>query len=242
MNLHIIMHESFESPAAIETWARKKGLDIRWTKLYEGDQFPDGCDFDFLVVMGGPQSPATTIEECPYFDVKKEVTFIKKTIDQGKILLGVCLGAQLIGEALGAKFDHSPNREIGIFPIALTEDGKQDHLVGRFPEKFPVGHWHGDMPGLTPESKVLATSEGCPRQIVRYAPNIYGFQCHFEFTHEAIERMVENNSQELETHKELPFIETAEQLRTHDYNEMNKLLFTFLDGITDLSDDGPAQK
>ena len=226
------MHESFESPAAIEIWAKKKGFDITYTRQYVGDTFPEECNFDFLVVMGGPQSPATTLEECPHYDAKKEIAFIKKAIDQNKILLGACLGAQLIGEALGGKFGHSPNREIGVFPITLTEDGKQDPIIGTFPEKFLVGHWHGDMPGLTPESKILATSEGCPRQIVRYAPKIYGFQCHFEFTPEAIEGMIENNAHELEEYKNLPYIETAEQLRGHDYNEMNNLLFRFLDEVS----------
>lgn len=232
MKVHIVMHESFESPAAIETWAQKKGCDVTYTRLYKGDTFPEECDFDFLVVMGGPQSPATTVEECSHFDAKKEIAFIQKSIEQNKILLGVCLGAQFIGEALGAHFDHSPNREIGVFPVSLTEDGKQDPIFSTFPEKFLVGHWHGDMPGLIPDSKVLAVSEGCPRQIVRYAPKIYGFQCHFEFTLDAIEAMIENNAHELEEYKNLPYIETVEQLRSHDYNEMNQFLFTFLDKIT----------
>lgn len=231
MNLHIIMHESFESPAAIEIWARERRFDMSYTRLYEGDVFPEECNFDFLVVMGGPQSPATTIEECPHFDAQKEVAFIQKAIEQGKILLGVCLGAQMIGEALGAKFDHSPNREIGVFPLVLTEDGKQDAIFSSFPETFMVGHWHGDMPGLTSESKILATSEGCPRQIVRYTPRIYGFQCHFEFNPAAIEAMIQNSADELLKYKDLPYVETAEQLRSHDYSGMNALLFKFLDRI-----------
>ncbi|HEY4512748.1 MAG TPA: glutamine amidotransferase [Candidatus Paceibacterota bacterium] len=233
MKLHIIMHESFESPAAIEIWAKNKDHNITYTKLYSGDTFPKECDFDFLVIMGGPQSPATTLEECPHFDTQKEIAFIIHAIEQDKILLGVCLGAQFIGEALGAKFDHSPNREIGVFPVNLTDDGKQDPIFSAFPEKFMVGHWHGDMPGLTAASKVLATSEGCPRQIIRYTPNIYGFQCHFEFTPEAIEGMISNNTRELEQYKDLPYIKTAEQLRRYNYDEMNTLLFNFLDNITE---------
>lgn len=232
MKLHIIMHESFESPAAIAIWAERKGYDITYTRLYSGDAFPDECDFDFLIIMGGPQSPATTLEECPHFDAQKEISFIKKAIEQKKILLGVCLGAQLIGEALGAHFEHSPNREICVFPITLTQDGKQDSIIGSFPEKFMVGHWHGDMPGLTVEAKVLATSEGCPRQIVRYASSVYGFQCHFEFTLEAIESMIQNNAHELEKYKGLPYIETADELRGHNYQEMNNFLFSFLDKIS----------
>lgn len=226
------MHESFESPAAIEIWAQNKGYKITYTKLYEGDAFPTEYNFDFLVIMGGPQSPATTLEECPHFDAEKEIEFIKKAIEENKIILGVCLGAQFIGEALGAHFDHSPNREIGVFPLILTEDGKQDPIFSEFPEKFIVGHWHGDMPGLTPESKVLATSEGCPRQIVRYTPKIYGFQCHFEFTPDAIEAMIQNNAHELEEYKGQSYIQTADELRANDYSRINELLFKFLDKLT----------
>lgn len=234
MKIHIVMHESFESPAAIEIWAQKKGYDISYTRLYNGDILPQECIFDFLVIMGGPQSPETTLEECPHFDSKREIAFIKNAAEKNKILLGVCLGAQLIGEALGAKFGHSPNREIGVFPITLTQEGKQDPIIGNFPEKFMVGHWHGDMPGLTTESKILATSPGCPRQIVRYSPKIYGFQCHFEFTPEAIDGMIKNSAHELEGYKGMEYIETAEQLRSHDYSEMNGLLFKFLDSLSNL--------
>ena len=230
MNIHIVMHESFEAPGAIETWAALNSSVVTYTRLYRGDTFPDDVNnFDFLIVMGGPQSPDTTVAECPHFDAEREVAFIKKAIDADKWLLGVCLGAQLIGEALGAKFDHSPNREIGMYELILTEDGKSDPVIGTFPEKFMVGHWHGDMPGLTPESKVLATSEGCPRQIVRYSPKIYGFQCHFEFTPESIEGMIQNCGHELEEYKGLPYIETAEKLRTNDYGLINAKLFMFLD-------------
>jgi GMP synthase (glutamine-hydrolysing) len=233
MKVHIIMHESFEAPAAIEAWALKKGHDVSYTRLYEGNTLPEESDFDFLVVMGGPQSPATTIEECPHFDAKKEIAFIKTAINQDKILIGVCLGSQLIGEALGAPFEHSPNREIGVFPVILTEEGKQDPIIRTFPEKFLVGHWHGDMPGLTADTKVLATSEGCPRQIVRFTSKVYGFQCHFEFTPDAIEALIENSTDELEGYKALPYVETPEQLRSHDYTEMNNLLIGFLDKITE---------
>jgi len=87
------------------------------------------------------------------------------------------------------------------------------------------------MPGLTQESSLLATSEGCPRQIVRYTSKVYGFQCHFEFTQDSIEGMIENCGYELEQYKGLPYIETAEQLRSHDYTSINKMLFMFLDTI-----------
>jgi GMP synthase (glutamine-hydrolysing) len=229
--VHIVMHEVFEAPAAIENWAKDKGSRISYTRLYEGDAFPTDTSFDLLVVMGGPQSPETTVDECPHFDAAKEIDFIRNAIEQDKFVFGVCLGAQLIGEALGAKFEHSPNREIGVFPVILTEAGKRDPLVGKFPAEFMVGHWHGDMPGLTAGAEVLAVSDGCPRQIVRYSPKIYGFQCHFEFTPEAIEGMIEHSTEELNQFGDLPFVQSVEELRAHDYEGMNKQLCDFLDGF-----------
>ena len=230
MNIHIIMHESFEAPGAIRTWGENKKHKITYTHLYQKEVLPLNTKaIDFLIIMGGPQSPATTKEQCLYFDSEKEIKFIKKIIEQGKLVLGICLGAQLIGEALGAKYDHSPNKEIGVFELNLTADAKNDPLFSTFPQKFLVGHWHGDMPGLTPEAKILATNKGCPRQIVRYTPKVYGFQCHFEFTKESIEKMITHCSHELEEGKNLLFVQSKDELRKNNYSSFNKLLFEFLD-------------
>lgn len=232
MKLHIVTHQSFEAPAAIETWAHRRAYEISYTRLDQRDTLPEGSSsFDFLVVMGGPQSPTTTVAECPHFDATKEVRCIQTAIDDGKIVLGVCLGAQLIGEALGATFAHSPNKEIGVFELALTEAGTRDPIFSTFPEKFLVGHWHGDMPGLTRDAQVLATSQGCPRQIVKYTPRVYGFQCHFEFTPDVIEGMIHNCAHELAAGKNLPYVQSAQQLRQHNYTGMNALLFRFLDAL-----------
>ena len=235
MRIHLIIHESFEAPGAIEIWAQKHGHKITYSRVYLGDTLPQTTEgFDFLFIMGAPQSPATTTEESPHFDAKAEINLIKKSIDVGKAVLWICTGAQLIGEALGARFDHSPNKEIGIFDITLTEAGQRDPFFSTFPEVFPVGHWHGDMPGLTPDAEVLATSEGCPRQIVRYTPRVYGFQCHFEFTPDSIEAMIENSTEELEKYAWFPYVENAQTLRSHDWNEINNRLFQFLDYIETL--------
>lgn len=227
MKLHIVIHEYFESPGAIEKWANDQHHEISYTRLDEGDTLPTKCsDFDFLIVLGGPQSPATTKDECAHFDSQKEQALIKAAIDAGKLVLGVCLGAQLMGEALGARFEHSPHREIGVFDISLTDDGADDPIFSRFPKQFPVGHWHGDMPGLTADAKVLATSAGCPRQIIRYAPNAYAFQCHFEFTRESIEAMLQCCAHDLDA--ESDYIQGADAIMAHDYNFINEYLFVFL--------------
>lgn len=243
MRIHILMHESFEAPGAIEVWAKEHGHILSYTRFYQNDKLPNSTDgFDYLIVMGGPQCPATTESECPHFHAKEEIAFIGNALAEDKFVLGICLGAQLIGEALGAKFDHSPNREIGVFDLTLTPEGQKDPIFSTFPGVFPVGHWHGDMPGLTQESTILATSKGCPRQIVKYSPRIYGFQCHFEFTSESVEGMIKNCSNELRQYNSLPYIENAETLRKHNYSPINNLLFKFLDYMQSIYEAEQLQK
>jgi GMP synthase (glutamine-hydrolysing) len=230
MNIHILQHEAFESPAAIENWIKTCGHTATFTRFYAFEKLPENIDsIDLLLILGGPQSPSTTTDECSYFDGKAEITFIKKAIEANKKVLGICLGAQLVGEALGAKVEHSPNREIGKYEIKLTNAGMSDPLTSLIPKIIEVGHWHGDMPGLTAESEILATSDGCPRQIVRYLPMVYGFQCHLEFTSDAIAEMIENCSDELVKFAEKPYIQTQKQLLENNYSDMNELLFKMLD-------------
>ncbi|HMR19834.1 MAG TPA: gamma-glutamyl-gamma-aminobutyrate hydrolase family protein, partial [Sphingobacterium sp.] len=133
MNVHFVQHEVFEAPGAYLTWARDRKYNITFSKVYENQPLPHHIDdIDLLIVMGGPQSPDTTKEECPHFDAQAEKALIRKVINSGKAVVGVCLGAQLIGEASGAAYAHSPEKEIGIFPIQLTDDGLQDVKISHF--------------------------------------------------------------------------------------------------------------
>lgn len=233
MHIHFIIHEHFEAPGAYEIWGKSRGCSLSYTRVYQGDPLPEELGHtDLLIIMGGPQSPATTREECPWFDAQAEKALISRAIEEGKTVIGVCLGSQLIGEALGAAFCHSPEKEIGKFPVRLTDAGKANPLFEGFGSVLNVGHWHNDMPGLTPQAKVLAYSEGCPRQIVQYSERVYGFQCHMELTPEVVELLIEHSQSDLRRAGEFRFVETAEKLRSHDYREMNQVLFSFLDKLT----------
>ena len=233
MHIHFIIHEHFEAPGAYEIWGKSRGCSLSYTRVYQGDPLPEELGgTDLLIIMGGPQSPATTREECPWFDAQAEKALISRAIEEGKTVIGVCLGSQLIGEALGAAFCHSPEKEIGKFPVRLTDAGKANPLFEGFSSVLNVGHWHNDMPGLTPQAKVLAYSEGCPRQIVQYSERVYGFQCHMELTPEVVELLIEHSQSDLRRAGEFRFVETAEKLRSHDYREMNQVLFSFLDKLT----------
>lgn len=236
MCVHFVLHESFESAGAYIPWAESRGHDVSWTHVYRHESVPDNADgFDMLVVFGGPQSPRTTLAECPYFNSQAEQHLIRQAIDAGRTVVGICLGSQLIGEALGAPVCQSPEKEIGHYPITLTEAGRQHSLFSHFGSPLTVGHWHNDMPGLAAGAVILAESDGCPRQIVQYGDKVYGFQCHMEFTAEAVEGLIQHSEQELAEAKDKPFIRSVDEMRTHDYHEMNQKLWEFLDKLTQSS-------
>ncbi len=232
MNIHFVVHELFEAPGAYETWAQSQGHRISYSRVYEHQPLPASADgIDLLVVLGGPQSPATTKEECPHFDAAAERELIAQCVAARKAVVGVCLGSQLIGEALGAAYATSPEKEIGKFPITLTPAGKANSKLAHFGDVLEVGHWHNDMPGLTPDAQVLAYSEGCPRQIVEYSPLVYGFQCHMEFTPAVVEALIAASEKELATLTEHRFVQQPDALRANTYDAMNQALFVFLDKL-----------
>lgn len=218
-----ITHADFESPGVIEEWVSKNNHDFKIEKPYRGELLSDINSFDSLIIMGGPQSPLK-ITEFPYLSF--EIDLIRTAIAQNKSILGFCLGAQLIGEALAAETSRSPEKEVGVYPINLTEQGKVDFLLQDFPDTFPVIHWHNDMPGINKDSIILASSLGCPRQIVRYKKNIYGFQCHLEITFEGIKSLIEAVPEDL---KPSAFTQTKEELLQQDYRSINNLMFKILD-------------
>lgn len=233
MHIHFIIHENFEAPGAYEQWAKINHHTISYSNVYLGEPLPNNIhNIDFLIIMGGPQSPTTSKQVCPHFDSSAEQATILSAIQAGKIVIGVCLGAQLIGTALGAPHETSPEKEIGKFPISLTDIGKSNPLFSDFGETLTVGHWHNDMPGLTNEAQIIAYSEGCPRQIIAYSALVYGFQCHMEFTPQIVELLIEHSQSELSQASQYRFVETSDILKAHDFSLMNQKLFTFLDKIS----------
>ena len=234
MNIHFILHETFEVPGAYLKWAQDRGHNITSTKVYEEELLPETVEgIDFLIVMGGPQSPDEDRQAFPYYDPEAEIAFMQKAIAADIYIVGVCLGAQLLSVAYGGNYEHSPEREIGVFPVTLTEAGLADEHVKGFGKTLNTGHWHGDMPGLTYNAVVLATSQGCPRQIIRFSPKHYAFQAHLEFNPEAVELLIAADGEEVleEQSRKLTFVQKPEVIRAYDYKEMNAKLYKFLDSL-----------
>ncbi len=231
MKVHFIQQDPWVAPGEYLAWAGRRGCEISYTRCWKYDEVPKEENADLLVVLGGYQSPATTKAECDYYDSAAEQSLIRKYVKAGRIVIGSCLGAQLIGEALGAHYGHSPEREIGTVTARLTAEGRKDPFLRHFPEFFDAAEWHNDMPGLTADAAVLAVSDGCPRQIVRYGKYVYGFQTHMEFTREIVAAGIEDVGGEIRAAG--PYVKTREELLNYDYTGMNRLLSGFLDRLAE---------
>lgn len=229
MKILSISHASFERLGHIETWAHKKNHIIRKVNPYRGETLPKVNDFDFIIIMGGPQS-MLRMKDAPY--LADEIEFIKQALKLNKPILGVCLGAQLIAEALGAKTERSPHQEVGMYLIELLDAAKDDPVFQQFPHKFEVMHWHYDMPGLPEGAVLLAKSEGCPHQAFRYGDRVYGLQFHFEMTENLLNVMVENYIADLIQKSE--YIRPVREILETDCSEINLKLESILEYLSNV--------
>ncbi len=223
MKVAVLIHDPCEGLGAIQEWLRDQQCRFNEIHSYRGDLLPKPSEFDWLMIMGGSQS-LLEIAKYPY--LQEEVKLIAHAIQQNKKILGVCLGAQLIAESLGAKTLRSPEKEVGVFPVELTTEALSDPIICHFPRQFSVSQWHSDMPGLPAEARILATSQGCPRQIIRFKSQVYGLQCHLEFTHQDVARMIAHDSSDLDSGR---YTQTKEKFLNSDFTSINNLMKLFLD-------------
>ena len=110
--------------------------------MYLDEPLPIIGEFDWLIVLGGPMG---VDDEFRYPWLDQEKIFIREVIDAGKLVFGICLGAQLVANVLGANVFKNAHREIGWFPIECSKEINETILGNVLPQKMDVFHWHGDM-------------------------------------------------------------------------------------------------
>jgi GMP synthase-like glutamine amidotransferase len=226
MRIHSLEHEPFEGLANIEVWAKSKGHKITRTRIYKNEEFPDTDDFDWLIIMGGSMS---VYDEEKYPWLIPEKKFIGDAIAKKKILLGVCLGSQLIADVLCGKVSPNTYKEIGWFPVSLTAKGKESRIFGNFPHEFTAFQWHGDTFMIPDDALKISQSEACKNQAFEYG-KVIGIQFHLEYSKESINLMLENCSEDLIDGK---YIQKADEIisKMGNLDEMNKLLNLLLDNM-----------
>jgi GMP synthase (glutamine-hydrolysing) len=179
MKIIVIMHVESEGPGSLGTCLDSVGAEIVTVRLYAGDRLPSDLSvFDAVVSMGGPMN---VYEEDEHPFLKEETAFLKQAVEADVPALGICLGAQMIAKATGARVTKSPNKEVGWGQVALTDGGKEDSAFKGLPATLEVLQWHGDMFHIPQNGILLASSKDCPHQAFRYR-NALGLQFHLEVT------------------------------------------------------------
>lgn len=187
MHIHYFQHAPFEGLACIEDWAKEQSHTLTSTHWYSPHTTPDVLAADMLIVMGGPMG---VYEETQYPWLATEKALIRDAIAAGKPVLGICLGAQLIAAALGAKVYPNKEKEIGWFPVQFHTD--------LAPSPTTVFHWHGDTFDLPANAVHLAETAVCKNQAFCIGDRVYGLQFHFEITPAAMENMLHHLGHELQ--------------------------------------------
>ncbi|MEH2466252.1 type 1 glutamine amidotransferase [Nostoc sp.] len=225
MRIHYLQHVPFEGLASIEQWLTKKDHILSATKFYHGDSLPSVDDLDWVIVMGGPMN---IYEDDKYPWLTLEKHFIAEAIKKNKIVIGICLGSQLIANVLGSKVYKDKEKEIGWYPIKMSIEAQNSAVFASLPPSFTVFHWHGDTFDLPPGAVRIASSEVCANQAFIYGDRVLGLQFHLESTKDSVRQIIENCASELVTGK---YIQEPEEIlaRDDDFSNINTAMSKILD-------------
>jgi GMP synthase-like glutamine amidotransferase len=227
LRIHYLQHVPFEGPGFIETWALVRNHRLTSTRLYSGQRLPVVEELDWLVILGGPMN---VYEQDRYPWLAREKRFIGEALHGEKVVIGICLGAQLLAGVLGAKVTRNPCIEIGWYPVEKAAQASQSKLSGLLPDQFPAFHWHGDTFEIPRGAVHLVRSKACENQAFTFGDRVAAFQFHLESTRDSVEKLVHNCPEDL---AEGPCIQRpADMLADLDrFREVNGLMADFLDGL-----------
>lgn len=182
------LHYPSEGPGLLAEGLRRLGWEVLERRLWlEPPGIP--AQTDFLILMGGPMSVRDE-EQYPFLRAEKEI--LRGWLASGGPTLGVCLGAQLMANALGGEVYRGPQEEIGFFEVERTPEGAADPCFGLFPERFEVFQWHGETFDLPRGAILLARSRLYPHQAFRVGKGAYGLQFHLEVTEGMLKNWLED--------------------------------------------------
>jgi GMP synthase-like glutamine amidotransferase len=229
VRVHFLQHVPFEGLGSIRYWLDSRAATITSTKLYQEPRFPDLTDVDWLIAMGGPMS---VNDEHTYPWLIQEKQFIRRAIDAGKVVLGVCLGAQLVASSLGARVYPNREREIGWFNIYKLE-GDTGGMGALLPSSLEVFHWHGETFDLPAGAVHLARSDACAHQAFSIGDRVLALQFHLETTLESAQALVDNSRGDLLSGG--PWVQSEDEMlwdpaRFDRINQVITLLLRYFEG------------
>jgi GMP synthase-like glutamine amidotransferase len=177
LRVHCLLHAEHEDSGCIEPWLLAHGHHVTQTRWHAGDAAPSADEIDWLIVMGGPMN---IYEEARYPWLRAEKQLIAEAVAAQRRVLGVCLGAQLLADALGARVTRNAHTEIGWFEVRRAAGASR--LFGALPPGFEAFHWHGDTFAIPPGARLAMSSDACAHQAFELGAHIAGIQFHLEVT------------------------------------------------------------
>jgi GMP synthase-like glutamine amidotransferase len=190
MKLLVLQHARVEHPGSFRKFLREDGHDWVTVELDEGEALPALDGFDALWVMGGPMD---VWEEDEYPWLREEKALIQEAVEgRGMPFLGLCLGHQLLAEALGGSCGASEQPEIGVMPVQLTEAGATSIVLDDLPDLFDCLQWHSVEVKIMPAGAAcFATSPACAVQVMQWGPRATSLQFHLEVEPDTVTNWVD---------------------------------------------------
>lgn len=194
--VHCIQHSERVRPLTVADWATERELELRVIRIDLGERLPAAPLVDRLVVLGG-QMMTDEVDQHPWLGLERD--WLRAVIQHGNArVLGICLGSQLLAEALGGRVERAETPEVGWQRIERTDAGATDPLFSRLPDSFDAMQWHYDAWTLPPGATLTATSSGCGTQAFTFGDRVHAIQFHPEFTFERTTELVATTTEELQ--------------------------------------------
>jgi GMP synthase-like glutamine amidotransferase len=227
MRVHYLQHVPFEGLGSMTAWLESRRFPLTATRFYADGRLPSLDEIDWLIVLGGPMSAN---DEVRFPWLRGEKAFIAKALELGKTVVGICLGAQLIASALGARVYANPEPEIGWFPVEKVVKDDAAGLAGVLPARADVFHWHGETFDLPGGARLIARSEACENQAFSISRKAIGLQFHLETTREAAAGMIRECGGDLAPGR---FVQTAGEILSsaETFQRINALMDRLLESL-----------
>ncbi len=175
-----VRHVAIEGSGTLGSFLAREGCPSRTVALDAGEPVPSSLEgIDLVVILGGPMN---VYQEREYPFLRDELVFIERAMKAEVPTIGLCLGAQLIARAAGAKVYRAPEPEIGFYSLAVTPEGRRDPVIAGIPNPVELFEWHEDTFDLPRGAVLLLRGASCAHQAFRLGRAVYGFQCHMETT------------------------------------------------------------